>query len=129
MDRSLRRQLGFRRRNRRLGHGRRGDWSLFLREGLQYIAGTGNVGEVDLRLDAIALATGSGSRAGAVALSLLPEMGAYFFRFVGFERTGMSLLGGNAGRAQGIQDRLALHFQLSCQIVDSNLTHPPLHSS
>lgn len=127
--RSFRHRLEFHWRNRRLGHGRRRDRSLFLVESLQYIAGTGNVGEVDLRLDPIALATGSGLGTRPVTLALLAEMGAHFFRFVAFERTGMSLLGGNAGRAQGIQDRLALNFQFSCQIVDSNLAHPPLHSS
>jgi hypothetical protein len=99
-----------------------------LGESLQHIAGTGNVGEVDLRLDAIALARrGPGTR--AVALSLFLEMGTHFFRFVGFERAGMRLLGGDAGHNQGIQNRLALYFQLSCQIVNSNLAHPPLHSS
>jgi hypothetical protein len=101
---------------------------LFLGKSLQYIAGTGNVGEVDLGLDAVALARrGFGTR--AVALTLLLEVGTDFFRFVGFEGAGMGFLSGDAGHYQSIQNRLAFDFQLSRQIVNSNLAHPPLHSS
>lgn len=53
-------------------------------------------------------------------------MRAYFLRFVVFERTGMCLLLGDADFGQRIENRFALYFQLSCQIVNSNLTHPPL---
>jgi hypothetical protein len=100
---------------------------LFLSESLQYIAGTGNVGEVDLGLDAVALTSG-GFGTGAVALALLLEMGTDFFRFVAFEGAGVRFLGGDAGHYQSIQDRLAFDFQLSRQIVNSNLAHPPLQS-
>lgn len=49
---------------------------------------------------------------------------AYAFGFVSLERTGMGLLFGNADFGQYIQNGLALNFQFSCEIVDSNLTHP-----
>jgi hypothetical protein len=100
---------------------------LFLGESLQYIAGTGNVGEVDLCLNAVALASGR-LGTGAVALALPLEMGTHFFRFVGFEGAGVRFLGGDTGNNEGIQNRLTFDFQLSCQIVNSNLAHPPLHS-
>jgi len=43
-----------------------------------------------------------------------------------FERAGMSLLLGDADFGQHIENGFAFDFELSCQIVNSNLTHPPL---
>jgi len=40
-------------------------------------------------------------------------------------RTGVSLLLGNAHLNEHIEDGFALDFQFSGQIVDSNLAHPP----
>ena len=45
------------------------------------------------------------------------------FRFVFFQRTGVRLLLGNAHRGQHVKNLLALDFQLTGQIIDSNL-HP-----
>jgi hypothetical protein len=52
------------------------------------------------------------------------NVGAYFFGFVLFEGTGVRLLLGHADERQHVKNRLALDFQFSGEIVDSNLTHP-----
>ena len=122
---SFRDRLGCRRRRCSLDRGRR---FLLLDQCFEHISRTGNVREVDLRLNALGLA-GSRFCARAVALSLLAEMSAYLFCFVAFEGAGVRLLGGHARHHQGIQYGFALDFQFSRQIVDSNLAHPPLHSS
>lgn len=54
---------------------------------------------------------------------------ANFFGFVLFQGTGMRFLLGDADFGQHIENCLALNFQLSGQVVDSNLTHSPLSSS
>ena len=51
------------------------------------------------------------------------------FGFIEVERARVRLLLGYADFNQGIENDLALDFQLSGQIVDSNLTHPPFLSS
>jgi uncharacterized protein YwbE len=52
------------------------------------------------------------------------NMHPYFFCFVLFERTGMRLLLGHSDERQHVENGLAFDFQLSGEIVDSNLTHP-----
>jgi hypothetical protein len=52
------------------------------------------------------------------------EMTPHLFRFVLFERTGVRLLFGHSGKRQHVENGLALDFQLSGEIVDSNLAHP-----
>ena len=64
--------------------------------------------------------TGGGLRGVAGA-----EAGADFFRFIVFERTGMALLLGDSNFRKHIENRFTFNFQLPCQIVDSNLAHPP----
>jgi hypothetical protein len=54
------------------------------------------------------------------------KMRANLFRFVFFQRTGMSFAGGQAELRQYVKNLPALDFHLACEIVDSNLTHPPL---
>jgi hypothetical protein len=122
------------RRDRRLGlDGRRSPWSLrnrgpllFADDGFKSVAGLGNMREVYLGLDFIAVRT---SRPGGPARTLCrtgcAEAGTHFIRFMVFERTGMALLLGDSDFRKHIENGLALDFQLSCQIVDSNLAHPP----
>jgi hypothetical protein len=57
------------------------------------------------------------------------KMGANFFRFVLFQGAGMGLLLGYANIRQHVENGLAFNFQFPGQIIDSNLTHPPLCSS
>jgi hypothetical protein len=54
---------------------------------------------------------------------------AHFFGLIGLDRTGVRLRFGDANRRQSIQNGLALDFQLSCKIVDSNFAHPSLFVS
>ena len=68
---------------------------------------------------------GRADSAGALRCAGGAEAGTHFFRFMVFERTGMALLLGDSDFRKYIENRLAFDFQLSCQIVDSNLAHPP----
>jgi hypothetical protein len=43
-----------------------------------------------------------------------------------FQRTGVGLAGGQAELRQYVKNLTALDFHLACEIVDTNLTHPPL---
>jgi hypothetical protein len=83
--------------------------------------------KIDLGLDLVTVCFRGTCRSGRGRVSLAGrlKMGAHFFRFVVFERTGMRLLLGDAHFREHVENCLALYFQLSCQIVDSNLAHPP----
>ena len=52
-----------------------------------------------------------------------------FFRFVLFQRTGVRLFLCDTDFRQHVENGFTFYFQLSGQIVDSNLTHSPLSSS
>jgi hypothetical protein len=82
--------------------------------------------EIDLRLESLCFGA-SGAR-GPCALSVAGglKMGAHLLCFMVFKRAGMRLLLGDAHFGQHIEDCFAFYFQLSRQIVNSNLTHPPL---
>lgn len=97
---------------------------------LQHISGLGDMRQVDLGLDSVFRA----SRPGGLRCRLpfrggRLEVRAYFFRFVVLERAGMSFLFRDAHNRQHVEYGFALNFQFPCQIVDSNLTHPPSCSS
>jgi hypothetical protein len=92
--------------------------ALALQNGAQRIARLGDMRQVEFRLG-----FGSGARTSTAATRL--EVVAYSFGLVGVDRTGVRL-SGHANRFQRIQNRLALYFQFSCQIVNSNLGHPSL---
>src|ERR1700732_4326536 len=84
------------------------------------------MGEVNLGLDFIAVGPSRpGGPAGTLCRTGSAEAGTHLIRFMVFERTGMALLLGDSNFGKYIENRLALDFQLSCQIVDSNLAHPP----
>jgi hypothetical protein len=53
------------------------------------------------------------------------EVLAHQNRLVLFQRTGVRFLLRHSHFGEYVENRLALNFQLACQIVDSNLTHPP----
>jgi hypothetical protein len=53
-------------------------------------------------------------------------MGTDLLGLVLFERAGMGLLLGDTHLRKNIENGFAFDFQLSCQIVNSNLAHPPL---
>jgi hypothetical protein len=54
------------------------------------------------------------------------EVRTHFGRFLFLERTGMRFTRAQAQLRQYVENLAALDFQLSRQIVDSNLAHPPL---
>ncbi len=122
-------------RNGRLGlDARRGRWwsvryrrSLLLADdGPESVTGLGNIREVDLSLDFIAVgARRPGRPTGTLRRAGNAETGTDFVRFMVFERTGMALLLGDSDFGKHIENGLTFDFQLSCQIVDSNLAHPP----
>jgi len=92
--------------------------------GLHHVAGLGDTREIDLGLETL-----RGARRGA-ALAASPrgalKLRANLFRLEIFQRTGVGLAAGQAEFRQYIKNLLALDFHLACEIVDSNLTHPPL---
>jgi hypothetical protein len=51
---------------------------------------------------------------------------AHTFGFIEFERTRVRFLLRDADFFQHIKNLLALYFKLTCQIVYTNFTHPPL---
>ncbi len=99
---------------------------LLLRDRFQHISGTGNVREINLGLDFLLTARCVGSPARLrVAFRYTTNVRPHFFCFMFFEGTGVSLLLRDSDNREHIKNGLAFNFQLSCEIVDSNLTHPP----
>jgi hypothetical protein len=102
------------------------DSFLLLRDGAQYISRPRNMREIDLGLDLFFAARGTrGFRRTRRRVGTAAEIFAHQVRFVIFQRTGVRLLLRNAHRGQHVKNFLALDLQLTGQIVDSNLTHPP----
>jgi len=88
------------------------------------------VGKIDLCFYPLGFsATDAGRLCGGVTLASSTEMDADLLSLVLLERAGVRFLLGNADFLQNIEDRLTLDFQFSGQVVNSNLTHPPLVSS
>src|ERR1700690_121555 len=99
---------------------------LLLGDGAQYVARTGNMRQIDLGLDLVLNIGGRSARRpcrtrsgfGAGAKILADEFG-----FVVLQRTRMGLFLRDTHRGQHVKNLLALDFQLTGQIIDSNL-HP-----
>jgi len=98
-----------------------------LGNGFENVPRAGDVRQVNLGFDFFFAAQRAGwlgpvsRRFGQAA-----EVGPHLFRFMLFERTGMGLLLGHSDERQHVENGLALDFQFSGEIVDSNLAHPPL---
>ena len=125
---------GLLRRNRSRDGGLRGRMAvarhrfvfLFLgQNGLQHIAGFGNMREIDFGRNAL-----RGARRLCACLACRPrsavKMRAHLVGLVVFQRAGMSLPGGQAELCQYVENLSALDLHLARKIVNSNLTHPPL---
>jgi hypothetical protein len=100
--------------------------SLLLGDRAQHVTRSRDVREVNLGLDfffAVSSASRSPRRTrrriGAPA-----EMLSHQVRFEVFQRTGVRFLLRDTHRGQYVKNFPALDFQLTGQIVDSNLTHP-----
>ena len=121
-----RRGWGFRRSSRC----RRSSGLLLIKNGLQHVSRLGDMRQVNFGFDFVRASMRSTSRLRRVMpVPRAFEVHTNFFRFVLFERTGMCLLLGDTNFGQYIENSFAFDFQFPSQIVDSNLTHPPLCSS
>jgi hypothetical protein len=86
--------------------------------------------EVDLGLDLVSLGARWARRLGCgLRISRSLKMRTNPYRFILFDGTRMGLLLGDSHHRQHVENGLAFNFQFPCQIVDSNLTHPPSVSS
>ena len=100
---------------------------LFLgQEGLHHIAGLGDVRKIDLRDDGFRAVT-SGRRACMRGVPRFPhKVRTNLLCLVQLQRTGVRLASRNANLRKNVENRSRLYFQLFREIVDTNLTHPPL---
>jgi hypothetical protein len=86
--------------------------------------------EINLGLDFVRIrASRTRSLAGGLGFAGSAELGADLVSFVVFQRTGVGLLLSDPDLCKHVKNGLALDFQFSGQIVDSNLAHPPSISS
>ena len=91
----------------------------------QHVSGPRNIRQINLGLDSFVAVGGTRSlRRTRRSLGAAAEMLSHQFRFVIFQRTGVRFLLRNTHRGQHVKNFLALDFQLTGQIIDSNLTHP-----
>ncbi len=115
---------GARRRRRR--RCRRVRLCLLLPKKIQNIARLGDVRKINLGFDFVTVMAGGALWLGSGVRFPLPlEVSTHLVRFVILQRTGMGLFLGDTDCCKHIENRPALDFQLSSQIVDSNLAHPP----
>jgi len=108
---------------------RRSGAALFADDRLQHIPGLGDVRQVNLCLDSFGFRAGSARGLGRRAFAGATQLDADFLRLILFQRTGVRLLLGHPYFGQYVENSFTLDFQLSGQIVDSNLTHPLLCAS
>ena len=100
---------------------------LFCQHRLEGIAGLGYVRQVDLRRNCLRVRSarlGLGSTCSGASAVL--KASTHFGRFIFLERTGVRLSRAETQFRQHVENLAALDLQLACQIVDSNLAHPPL---
>jgi len=99
---------------------------LLLCDRAQHIARSRNMREVDLGLDLFFAGSGARRwpRRTRRCIGTAAEMFPHQVRFVIFQRTGVRFLLRDTHRGQCVKNFLALDFQLTGQIVNSNLTHP-----
>jgi hypothetical protein len=101
-----------------------------LADGIQNIAWPGNIGEIDLGLNLIAVnASGARHLRRGLRFAGAAQVSAHFHRLMLFHGTGVRLLLSDAYFGKCVENRFAFDFQLPGQIVNSNLAHPPFLSS
>jgi hypothetical protein len=93
--------------------------------GLHDIAGLGDMREVDLGCNALRGARCRTAPLAGRTASVL-DMRADLVCLIVLQRTGVGLAGAQAELRQYVKNLTALDFHLAREIVDSNLTHPPL---
>jgi hypothetical protein len=92
---------------------------------LQHVTGLGDMRKIDLGRNALRGARRRGAPVAGGPRTAL-KMRAHLLSFIGLQRTGVGFAGGHAEFRKNVDNRARLHFQLARQIVDTNLTHPPL---
>lgn len=99
---------------------------MLLSDRIQHVTGARDMGEINFGFDLIGCRTTGTSGFWRGVLSFRgPQISTHLLGFMLFERTGMRLFLGDSNVRQCIENSFTFDFQLSCQIVDSNLTHPP----
>ena len=93
--------------------------------GLHHVAGLGDVGQINLGCDGLGRARRRAAVVGARPRSAV-KLRANFLGLMVLNGTGVGLAFCQAELRQHVKDLTALDFHLACEIVDSNLTHPPL---
>jgi hypothetical protein len=93
--------------------------------GLHHVAGLGDVGEIDFGCYGLRGARGRRTAVTARSRSTL-VVRANLLCLKVFQRTGMCLAAGQAEFRQYVKNLPTLDFHLAREIVDTNLTHPPL---
>jgi hypothetical protein len=113
--------------------GRRSSYAhrcLLLANRIQNVTRPGNIGEIDLGLDLIAInAAGARVLGRSLGFAGSTQVSADLLRLMLFHGTGVRLLLSDAYFRKCVENRFALNFQLPGQIVNSNLGHPPFLSS
>ncbi len=95
---------------------------------LQHIAGFLDVRQVDLRNNRwLRVARRAAACMGSL-MCLLLQARANLVRFVRLQRAGVRLASSDAEFRKKVENRARLDFKLFREIVDTNLTHPPLFS-
>ncbi len=130
--RRRRRFCGFNRRCRLGNCVRMARFFLFLfflgQNRLEHIAGLGYVRQIDFwRYGRSSIARIS--RTGVATARATRKMRTYLFRLILLQRAGVGFAGAHAEFCQNLKNLPALDFQLPREIVDTNLTHPPLFSN
>jgi hypothetical protein len=104
--------------------------SLLLANGIQNVARSGNIGEIDLGLNLIAIRATRARRPGSrLRFAGSAQVSAHLLRLMLFHGTGVCLLLSDPYFRKCVENRFAFDFQLPGQIVNSNLAHPPFLSS
>jgi hypothetical protein len=97
----------------------------FGQDGLQDIAGLGDMREVDLGCNDLRGARRLGACRARGPRSAL-KLRAHLVGLMVFQGAGVGLAAVQAEFGKQVKNLLALDFQLARENVDSNLTHPPL---
>jgi hypothetical protein len=94
-------------------------------DSLQHVAGLGDMREINLRRNGLRSARGwCACRARGPRATL--KMSANLVGLMVLQRTGVGFHSVHAQFRKNVDNRARLNFQLAREIVDTNLTHPPL---
>lgn len=99
---------------------------MLLADGIEHVARAGDMREINLSFDLIHRGTaGTGGSCRRMVTLRGTQISAHLLGFMLFQRAGMRLFLGHSHDRKCIENRFTFNFQLPCQIVNSNLTHPP----